>query len=121
MKERYFHGGNRKLHVNDYLQPPAETGAEVMGGWNNPLCRKDRVYLTTNLVDARYYASASPNPIVYEAIPEEIEQDPDCPTPGYSIACTKARIIAIHKIPGKVIKKNRKLLRRPNPPVAGDN
>ncbi|MEA2830177.1 MAG: hypothetical protein QOF22_925, partial [Bradyrhizobium sp.] len=27
MKERYFHGGNRKLHVNDYLQPPAETGA----------------------------------------------------------------------------------------------
>jgi hypothetical protein len=109
MKERYFHGGNRNLHVNDYLLPPATTGAEVMGGWNNANYRNDRVYLTVNREDAQTYASASPAPVVYEAIPKEIEPDPDFPTSD-SIACMKARIIAIHKIPGKVIKKNKKAL-----------
>jgi hypothetical protein len=82
----------------------------------NPLCRTDRVYLTRSIDGARFFASAAPNPVVYEAVPEEeIEPDPDCTEPGISIACQKARIIAIHKIPGKVIKKNRKRMG----PVAG--
>ncbi|MCU1287757.1 MAG: hypothetical protein JWO13_4107 [Acidobacteriales bacterium] len=42
---------------------------------------------------------------------EEIEADPDCTEPGVSIACQKAKIVAIHKIPGKVIKKNQKRMR----------
>lgn len=122
MKERYFHGGNRKLHVNDYLLPPATTGVEVMGGYKNANYLKDRVYLTTNRDDAGVYASASPYPVIYEAVPEEIEPDPDFPTSA-SIACAKARIIAIHKIPGKVIKKNkRRLLQRAHQlEVARDN
>ena len=119
MKERYFHGGNRKLHVNEYLLPPAVTSAEVMGGGNNPNYRSDRVYLTTSRDDAQVYASASPKPVVYEAIPDEIEPDPDFPNSA-SIACTQARIIAIHKIPGKVIKKNKKrLLKRAHQLEAG--
>jgi len=80
-----------------------------MAGGNNPNYRNDRVYLTTNREDAQVFAAASPNPAVYEAIPDEIEPDPDFPNSA-SIACTRARIIAIHKVPGKVIKKNRKLL-----------
>lgn len=48
---------------------------------------------------AQVYASATPRPVVYEATPEEIEPDPDFPG-SKSIACTKARIIAIHKVPG---------------------
>lgn len=112
VKERYFHGGNRKLHVNDYLLPPATTKAEVQGGWQNPNYRNDRVYLTTDRETAQIYASAAPKPIVYEVTPEDIEPDPDFPN-SVSIACTKARIIAIHKIPGKVVKKNkRRLLQR---------
>ena len=80
-----------------------------MGGWNNPNYRNDKVYLTVSREDAQKFASASKNPVVYEAIPEEIEADPDFPTSD-SIACSKARIIAVHKIPGKVIKKNKKEL-----------
>jgi hypothetical protein len=111
MKERYFHGGNRRLHVRDYLLPPTETG--VLGKSElNPLCRRDRVYLTRSIDGARFFASAAPNPVVYEAVPEgELEADPDCTEPGVSIACQKTKIIAIHKIPGKVIKKNQKRMR----------
>jgi hypothetical protein len=108
MKQIYLHGGNRKLQVGDYLLPPDETGVVGMSHLN-PLCRRDRLYLTGSIEGARFFASAAPNPIVYEAVPEgEIEADPDCTEPGLSIACRKARIIALHKIPGKVIKKNRK-------------
>jgi hypothetical protein len=71
------------------------------------------VYVTPSIVDAQFYASAAPNPVVYVVIPEgEIEHDPDCNRPGGSFSCPKAKIIAIKKIPGKVIKKNQKLMRR---------
>jgi hypothetical protein len=104
-------GGNRRLHVGDYLLPPTETGVLGMSDLN-PLCRRDRVYLTRSIDGARFFASAAPNPVVYEAVPEgEIEADPDCTEPGVSIACQKAKIIPIHKIPGKVIKKNQKRMR----------
>jgi hypothetical protein len=105
-KKQYFHGGNRKLHVGDYILPQAETGVV---GMSHPLCRKDRVYLTTSIVDAQFYASAADDPVVYVVIPAgEIEPDPDCTQPGQSFACPKAKVIAIRKIPGKVIKKNKK-------------
>jgi hypothetical protein len=53
MKERYFHGGNRKLQVGDYILPPSETGASGMADLN-PLCRRDRVYLAPSTVDALF-------------------------------------------------------------------
>ena len=88
--------------------PPAETGASSLAEWN-PLVRSDRVYVTPNIDHARFYASAANNPVVYEVTPEgDLEDDPDCNIPGLSFACPKAKIIAIQKIPGKVIKKNRK-------------
>jgi hypothetical protein len=105
-KITYFHGGNRKLHVGDYIKPQSETGVV---GMSHPLCRKDRAYVTTSIVDAQFYASAATNPVVYVVVPEgEVEPDPDCTQPGQSFACLKAKVIAIQKIPGKVIKKNRK-------------
>ena len=111
MKIRYFHGGNRKLHVGDYVLPPTETGVEGMIG--NPLYRPDRVYVTIDINDAQSYASAAPNPVVYEVVPEGmIEADPDHLGSNISFACPKAKIIALHKIPGKVIKKNKKAMMR---------
>jgi hypothetical protein len=99
------------LYVGDYPPPPKETGVFGMSNLN-PLCRPDRVYLTRSIDGARFFASAAPNPVVYEALPEgEIEPDHDCIEPGISIACQKARIITIHKIPGNVIKKNRRRIR----------
>ena len=108
MRKRYFHGGNRGLNVGEYLLPQSETGVV---GMSHPLCRKDRVYVTPEIVDARFFASAATNPVVYEVVPEgDFEPDPDCDRPGGSFACEKAKIIAIQKIPGKVIKKNKKLM-----------
>jgi Rifampin ADP-ribosyl transferase len=108
---RYFHGGKRGLTVGGYILPPLETKVlstpdyGEMGG----LHRKDRVYVTTELTDAQFYAAASKDPIVYEVEPQGIlEDDPDCRGPGRSYACEKAKIIAIHKVRGKSIKKARK-------------
>jgi rifampin ADP-ribosylating transferase len=108
---RYFHGGRRGLVVGGYILPPLETKVPStpdygeMGG----LHRKDRVYVTTALVDAQFYAAASQDPIVYEVEPRgNLEDDPDCRGPGRSYACEKAKIIAIHKVRGKLIKKARK-------------
>ncbi|WP_316205311.1 hypothetical protein [Bradyrhizobium sp. SZCCHNS3004] len=113
MKPRYFHGGNRKLRVGDNILPPSISGAQRVAGLNNPLSRQDRAYLTLSIDAARFFASSSDNPIVYEVIPiGDVEPDPDCKVPGVSFACSSARIIALHKIPGKVIKKNKKELRR---------
>ena len=79
MKTRYLHGGNRKLNVGDYILPPSETGAI---GISHPSHRKDRVYMTPDIVDARFYASAAKHPVVYQVIPDgDIEPDPDCKRP----------------------------------------
>ncbi len=112
MKPKYFHGGNRKLQIGDFVLPPTETGVSGMAA-SNPLCRKDRVYITPEIVDAQFFASAANEPVVYEVVPEgELEPDPDCNKPGGSFACVRAKVIAIRKIPGKVIKKNRKMMLR---------
>jgi hypothetical protein len=67
--------------------------------------------VTDDIVDARFFASAAKRPVVYEVVPDgDIEPDPDCKRLGGSFACQKAKIIAIQKIPGKVIKKNNKAM-----------
>jgi hypothetical protein len=111
-KVTYFHGGNRGLHVGDYILPQSETGVI---GMSHPLCRKDRAYITPSIVHAHFYASSPDNekPVVYVVKPDgELEPDPDCTRPGGSFACQKAKITAIQKVSGKVIQKNRKAMIR---------
>jgi hypothetical protein len=110
MKKKYFHGGNRGLQVGQYILPQSETGVP---GMSHPLCRKDRVYITPHIDHARFYASGADKPIVYEVIPEgDIEVDPDANAPGISFACPKARIIAIKKVPGRVIRRHQNKMRQ---------
>jgi hypothetical protein len=108
---RYFHGGNRGLKVGEYVLPPSETGTESASDFGAQKAhRKDRVYVSTELTDAQLFASGHPKPIVYEVEPDgDIESDPDCKS-GVSYTCLKAKIVSIHKIPGKQIKKARKVL-----------
>jgi hypothetical protein len=111
-KTTFLHGGNRGLQVGDYVLPSSETGVV---GITHPLHRADRVYITPSIVDAQFYASSPDHktPVVYIVKPEgKIESDPDCARPGGSFTCQKGKIIAIQKIPGKVIKKNRKAMIR---------
>lgn len=110
---RYFHGANHGLNVGDYILPPSVTGRNSTSDFGARIVhRKNRVYVSTRQSDAEFFASASPKPIVYEVEPEgELEPDPDCIS-GVSFACPKAKIISIHKISGKIIKKHRKAMRR---------
>jgi hypothetical protein len=109
----YFHGGARGLTVGGYILPPSVTKVQsasdygAMGG----LHRKDRVYVTTELADAQFFAAASQKPIVYKVEPQGIlAEDPDCRRPGRSYACERAKIIAIHRVPGEAIMNARKML-----------
>jgi len=113
----YFHGGKRGLAVGGYILPPSTTKVlsapdfVAMGGVH----RRDRVYVTTDLVAAQLYAvsnsGAGQKPTVYEVAPEgDLEPDPDCRHAERSYACEKAKIIAIHNVPGKLIKKARRVL-----------
>ena len=108
---RYFHGSNRGLKVGEYILPPSETGRESASDFGAQIVhRKDRVYVSTRQRDAELFASANREPVVYEVEPEgEVAPDPDCKS-GASFTCAKAKIIAIHKISGKNIKKARKVL-----------
>lgn len=110
---RYFHGGNRGLKIGDYILPPSETRRASASDFGAQLVhQKDRVYVTTRLTDAQFFASGSQKPIVYEVEPEgELAPDPDCNS-GVSFTCSKAKIIALRKIPGKIIKKHQQAMMR---------
>jgi hypothetical protein len=114
---RYFHGGKRGLVAGGYVLPPSITNVlsssdyAAMGGVH----RRDRVYITTDLTAAQLYGasnSAGGRKIaVYEVIPQGIlEPDPDCRHSNHSYACEKAKIVAVHNVPGKLIKKARRVL-----------
>lgn len=112
---KQFHGGNRGLRVGEFILPPAETGklstSDIIA---NRVHRRDRVYVTPDIAAASLYASVHQQPTVYEVQPDGVvEPDPDCIEPGLSWACPRARIVAVHKVPGKVIKKARAALRSP--------
>lgn len=111
---RHFHGGNRGLRVGDFILPAAETRKQSTSDIiTNNVHRRDRVYVTPDMAAASLYASVHFLPTVYEVTPEgELEPDPDCICPGLSSACQRAKIVAIHKVPGKVIKKARAALLR---------
>jgi rifampin ADP-ribosylating transferase len=76
--------------------------------------RKDRVYVTTELNTAKFFAagnSALSEPAVYEVEPVgDLEEDADRKEPGLSFACEKAKILSVHKVAGKDIKKARKAI-----------
>jgi hypothetical protein len=113
---RYFHGGKRGLVAGGYVLPPSITN--VLSTYDyvamGDLHRRDRVYITTDLTAAQLYAAGNSagtqKPAVYEVTPEGVvEPDPDCRHSGHSYACEKAKIVAVHNVPGKLIKKARKV------------
>jgi len=101
------------MKVGDYILPPSETGRNSASDFGAQVVhRKNRVYVSIRLSDAQFFASGSQKPIVYEVEPQgELAPDPDCSS-GVSFTCPKAKIISVHKIPGKIIKKHQKAVRR---------
>ena len=113
--ERYFHGGQRGLRVGEFILPPSETGrwctSDIVP---NKVHRRDRVYVTPAKSGAVLYAAVQHEPIIYEVEPVgPLEHDDDCSEKGLSFSCERAKIVAAHKVPGKLIKQARKVLLRP--------
>lgn len=109
---KYFHGGQRGLRIGDYILPPSETGKSCTSDYIvNQVHRRDRVYVVTDFTGAALYAVVQPVPAIYEVTPIGVlEPDADCNLAGLSFSCERAKIVAIHKLPGKFIKKARKVL-----------
>ena len=97
----YWHGGPRGL--KGWILPSTETGKRScadMPVHGSEVCRRDRVYLTTNRptnrLAAEMFASMAPSRkvSVYLVEPvEPIEPDEDRNDPGLSFQSPKARIV----------------------------
>ena len=110
---RFYHGGPRKL-LGSRISPPVRTGAASTASYGaEGVCRRDRVYLTTDIEAAKIYAAMSPDGkgCVYEVRPVgEIEPDPDCKVPGLSYQAKEAIVVSRTKLRPATIKAIRQVM-----------
>jgi len=94
---KYYHGGYGGLREGKLVLPPSITGALSCADYGaHNVCRRDRVYITTGVEEARYIASKTPGGKVYEVFPiGELADDPDCSEKGLSFECVKARVVRV--------------------------
>jgi hypothetical protein len=95
----YWHGGFGGLRVGDLVRPPALTGAPTLADYGAAaVCRRDRVYVTTEKEAAAIYAAMHPSGRgkVYEVEPlGELVADPDCDEAGLSYEVEEARVVRV--------------------------
>lgn len=116
----YYHGGFPGLRPGDIVLPPSITGAASTASYGaGSVCRKDRVYITTIYDNAAEVGAMHPSGRgrVYVVEPIGlIKNDPDAIImPGqkaWSFECEKARVIRVHKLSGKFIKRTQRALLR---------
>lgn len=101
MAERYYHGGVPGLR--DEILPPERTKVPTTADYGaDGVCRRDRVYLTTDPQAASIYAAGAPSERpgwVYEVEPfGEVEPDTDWHgDEGVSVCARRARIRRVHQ------------------------
>ena len=96
----YYHGGTRTLGRGRLLLPPSRTGAPSSADFGaGAVCRRDRVYITTDLDQARMFAIMAPpkgNGSVYEVEPiGALEADPDYSGSAECFQVPEARVLLI--------------------------
>lgn len=105
----YYHAGPVGLRE---ILPPTETGAVSTASYGaGAVCRRDRVYVTTDLLAAVGFASLLPPRgagAVYEVAPLNPRPDPDCNMPGLSFEAERARVLGRVQVTGKMLKRARK-------------
>jgi len=107
---KYFHGGPAGFQRHSFLLPPTITKAqcttELVG--SNPVHRRDRVYITTDINAALLFACVFKRAAIYEVEPVgNLEIDPDCDANGLSFECEKARILRVHKLSERMLRQAR--------------
>jgi len=95
-----YHGGTRKLRRGGILLPPDRTGAATTADFGaGGACRRDRVYVTTELDQALMFAIMAPprgHGSVYEVEAlGDLEVDPDYIGPGGSYSVPMARVLRV--------------------------
>lgn len=104
----YYHGGPRGLRT---ILPSSQTGVRSHAAEISKICRRDRVYVTTDFSAALLYAACHDRGVVYEVMPDGVlEPDPDCSEPGLSWECRAAAVIRVHKPKGKHLRMARKAI-----------
>jgi hypothetical protein len=91
-----YHGGVRKLKRGDLILPPSRSGAPSCADFGaEQVCRRDRVYATTEIEAARLFALAyygGPGDLYQVELLGDPEPDPDYDGPGESLAAPMARV-----------------------------
>jgi hypothetical protein len=97
---KYYHGGSVGIRRFGHVLAPALTGVlSTADTGAHGVCRKDRVYVTTDINAAKLFASATKQPCVYEVEPiGTLEDDPDCNQKGFSFQCEKAKVKRIYRM-----------------------
>lgn len=95
-----FHGGVRRLHKGSVLLPPSRSGSWSCADYGAAhACRRDRVYVTTELDQARLFALMAPPHgcgDLYEVEPlGALEVDSDYLGPGASYSVPMARVVRV--------------------------
>ncbi len=108
----YFHGGFGGLSVGQFVLPPAMTGAPSTAQFGaQGVCDTSKVYVCTDMHAALFFACGHPsgNGKLYEVAPAgELTADPDALIDGFSFSCSKARVIRVIRVKGKLIKQIRR-------------
>jgi hypothetical protein len=101
MTERHFwHGGSGGRKRGEFLLPPTITQVPSCSEFGAAgVHRRDRVYVTTQMLAAEMFAAFQTNGVVYLCEPIGlIEPDPDCSLPGLSWQCEKARVLRVIRL-----------------------
>lgn len=108
----YYHGGAPRLRPGDFILPSSVTGASSNADYGaEKVCRRDRIYLTSDLTAAVFFAAMHPSNhgAVYHVEPwGEVAPDPDCNQPGLSFECESARVLRVIEVSGKTRAKIRR-------------
>jgi len=111
---KYYHGGFGGLCVGQLVLPPVITKVASTAAYGaDKVCRRDRVYVTTNMEAAFLFACLhwSGTGKVYEVEPiGELAPDPDG-VGDHSFECEKAKVVRVYRVRGKLIKAVQKQAR----------
>ncbi len=113
----FFHGGFGGLQVGQLILPPVRTPAVSTAAWTiaRGICDPKRVYVTTDMDAALFYACMHPSGHgkVYEVEPVgDLQVDPDAYLEGLSYSCNAARVLRVIRLRGKTIKSVQKAMRQ---------
>lgn len=94
---KYYHGGYGGLKDGSMVLPPSITAAKSCADFGaEGVCKRDKVYITTDVFQARICAHWYPNGKVYEVYPiGDLTPDLDCNEPDISFECDKARVVRV--------------------------